>query len=444
VSQVQVAHNLSPHARVASEVHLTSTEEEELQNDSATKSQVVYTAGATLPDGSIVELASIGDALGLLLWKDEQLLLSPEIDHNGCRYLPLILSASVQQRMGFPRSVSDFGTSRQLLQKIGRLFEIYIGLSPAQIPISTAWVLSTWFPECWWRVPDLVITGWNMDMAVTFFRLLACLTRHALILAGVERETLRSLPMQVCPTLLINQPEISPRVLEFFRNSNYRDIVVPGPGGSVCAIAGSKAIFLGTNAAENTCFHISLPAAQSCRSPLTDCDCHHIANEFQPQLLMYKLRYFSRVFQNTASTPMLAGSQLAPLQACIQDDEEFAARVAAMVDSREQEARARRARKPEVAMVEVLWAPSHKSKELKIKQITKFVNVLLRTRGETLQYNEIEIGSLLGNFGLPRHRNGSGMVLRFSREICQRLHDLAIEFGLTVEKIQGCGMCSAA
>jgi hypothetical protein len=445
VSEAQIACDLSAHDCVADEVPLNPAGEQELQNDSAIRSEIVYTAGEILPDNSIIELVSTGEAraLGLLLWKDQQLLPAPQIDHNGRHYLPLLLPGSVRRTMRFPRSAASFGTSRKLLEKISNLFETYIGLSPAQIPIASAWVISTWFPECWWRVPDLVITGWNMDLAVTFFRLLACLARHPLMLTGVGRATLRSLPMQVSPTLLINQPEISPRVLEFFRSSNYRDIVVPGSGGDVCAIAGSKAIFLGTNATENGDFHISLPATQCRSSLLTDFNCHQITDEFQPQLLMYRLRYFNKVCaQSSASPSRLPGSQLVSLQACIQDDDEFAARVAAMVDSREQEARAARSRKPEVAMVEVLWAPSHNSKELKIKEITKSINTLLRTRGECFEYSEIEIGFLMTNSGLPRHRNGKGMILRFSNVICQRLHELAVEFGLAAGKVQGCAICS--
>jgi hypothetical protein len=443
VSRVQVACDLSPHDRVAHEVHLNPAEERELQNDSAIRSEIVYTVGEILPDGSTIEPVLLEDGrLGLLLWKDQQLLLAPQIDHNGSHYLPPVLPVNVQREMRFPRSAIDFGTSSELLEKISNLFETYIGLTPPQIPIAAAWVLSTWFAECWWRAPDLVITGWNMDLAVTFLRLLACLTRHPLMLTGVERATLRSLPMQVFPTLLINQPEISPRLLEFFRSSNYRHIVVPGTGRDVCAI-GSKAIFLSTNATENGGFRISLPAAHCRRSYLTDFDCRQITDEFQPQLLMYRFRYFSRVCAQSSALPARSpGSQLVPLQACIQDDEEFSALVAAMVESREQEARAARARKPEVAMVEVLWAPSHNFKELKIKEITRSINTLIRTRGECLEYSEIEIGFLMGNSGLQRHRNGKGMVLRFSREICQRLHELAVEFGLDVNKIQGCAMCS--
>ena len=138
----------------------------------------------------------------------------------------------------------------------------------------------------------------------------------------------------------------------------------------------------------------------------------------------------------------LSSTALVPLQACIQEDASFSARVASLVKSQEQEIRATWDRKPEVAIVEVLWSPAHNSRGLRIKEITKAVNTLIRTRGETLEYNAIEIGSLLANLGIPRHRNGAGMELRFSREICQRLHELVVDFCLNVGQVQGCTMCS--
>jgi hypothetical protein len=324
---------------------------------------------------------------------------------------------------------------------IGALFQRYIEFSQADTAIVTAWVLSTWFPECWWRAPDLVISGWNMDLAVVFLRLLACVPRHPLMLVGVERATLRSLPMQVYPTLLINQPDISPRVLEFFRASNYRHLVVPAPRGGVSAIAGSKAIFLGMNASEHTGFRISLPAAQSRSAFPTESDCDQVAAELQPRLLMYRLLYWQKVCEASALLPKLPSTQLVRLQACVQDDDEFASRVVAVTDCRERELMAARSCRPEVAMVEVLWAPSHCSKDLKVKEITDFINTVIRARGENYDYNAIEIGRMLEHLGLPRHRNGSGMILRFSLKVRQRLHELAVEFGLAVKKMQGCSLC---
>ncbi len=412
-----------------------------------TRREGVRTAGEVFEDGSMIEPVCSGDqGLELLLWKNQQISVALQIDHHGRRYLPPELTPSLRRIMRFPRSATRFGSSSELLGNVSQLFKTYVGFSEAQIPLATAWVFSTWFPECWSRAPELVITGWNMDTAMVLFRLLACLTRHPLMLAGIQRATLGFLPMHVNPTLLINQPDISPRILEFWQTANYRDVVVPGPRGDVRAIAGSKAVFLATSGSGygGFPFRICLPAAQSRSSLLTDFAACHIAEEFQPKLLMYRLRHFRRVrdAQTSPTTSRLPGAHLAPLSACIQDDDKFQSRVGAIVADEEQEVRAERSRKPEIAIVEVLWAPSHSSKEVKVKEITRLMNTLIWTRGEKLEYGEIEIGQILASCGLPRHRNGAGMVLRFSREISRRLHELAIEFGLTAEHKPGCEFCA--
>jgi hypothetical protein len=422
---------------------LQPAKKQNFQNNSSMRSEIVRTAGETFADGSIIELVvpKNGRALELLFWTGKQSSIAPQIDLNGRRYFPLELDQSIQKAIRFPSSVKKFGNSRELLTRIGALFERYIEFPPADIVIVTSWVVSTWFPECWWRAPDLVISGWNMDLAVVFLRLLACVTCHPLMLVGVELATLRSLPMQVHPTLLINQPDISPRVLGLFRASNYRQFVVPARRGGVSTIAGSKAIFLGMNASEHTGFRISLPAAQSRSLFPTESDCDQVAAELQPQLLMYRLRYRQKVYEISALLPKAPSSQLVPLQACIQDDDEFASRVVAVADCREREVLAARSCRPEVALVEVLWAPAHGSRDFRVKEITKFINTLIRTRGETLEYSGVETGRMLENLGLPRHRNGSGMILRFSLEVRRRLHELATEFGLSAKKMQGCSLC---
>jgi hypothetical protein len=158
-------------------------------------------------------------------------------------------------------------------------------------------------------------------------------------------------------------------------------------------------------------------------------------------MLRYRLEYLSRFRSSQSSAKVSTLSDGLLLAECIQDDAEFKDRVTAIAAARDEEARAEQSRKPEVATVEALWAPSHNSKELKIKDITKLVNTLIRTRGETLEYNEVEIGLMLRNIGFPRHRNGSGMVLRFSAENCKRLHELAQDFGLILKNIPGCAIC---
>ncbi len=406
--------------------------------------KIVRTAGEIFADGSAIELVSARDGQGLELlhWESERAIIAPQIDVNGRSYRPLELTESLQSAIRFPSSWASYGSSAELLKKIGIPFERHIGFLPEQVTLITAFVISTWFPECWLRAPDLIITGTDMDLAINFLRLLSCVSRHPLILAGVGRNTPLSLPMNLHLTLLINQPDISPRVLEFFRTSNYRDVFVPAPGGHVSPIAGPKVLFLGAYAVETATFRMALPSRSG--SCLHELDCRQIASELQPQLLGYRLHYLSNSSGSRGRDlfPKLANTVLVPLQSCVQGDEAFASRVAGIVHRREQEVLAGRSRTPGVAMVEVVWAPSHLRRSIQVKEITRFINTLIRSRGERYMYSEVEVGCMLGNFGLPRHRNGSGMVLRFSHDVCRRLHELAVEFGLALPKRSNCLICT--
>jgi hypothetical protein len=178
---------------------------------------------------------------------------------------------------------------------------------------------------------------------------------------------------------------------------------------------------------------------------LDDYAATNIADEFQSQLLMYRLRYFTQVraAKIAASTSRNPGTHLAPLAACIQGDEKFRSLVDAIAADEEHEIQSERSRKPEIAVMEVLWMPSHSSQELKVREITKLMNTLIRSRGEKLEYDEIEIGQILASCGLPRHRNAAGMVLRFTHEIIRRLHELMLEFDLTAKLRPGCEFCAA-
>src|SRR5207237_6389273 len=130
---------------------------------------------------------------------------------------------------------------------------------------------------------------------------------------------------------------------------------------------------------------------------LTNAACDQIAGEVQAQLLTYRLQHFKKMCDDQNSG-LWSHNRFPALPACVQGDEEFRNRVHTIVNNAEQEARNDRGRKPEVAVVEVLWAPSHGMKDLRVKEITKWVNTLIRTRGEILEYSEIEVGNILANY----------------------------------------------
>jgi hypothetical protein len=114
-----------------------------------------------------------------------------------------------------------------------------------------------------------------------------------------------------------------------------------------------------------------------------------------------------------------------------------------LLERQEQDVIARRGCDVNIAVVEVIWAPSHEAREISVSRVTELTNVLLRCRGETLVYHPTEVGWRLKNLGFPRHRNGNGMVLRFSQETRLRIHGLAQQFGLTLPAMDRCRDCGA-
>jgi hypothetical protein len=414
-------------------------------NNSRAEKKDLSTAGEIFRDGSLIELVMSGSAnnneLALLSWNGKKAVVAPEVEHGGYRYEPIQLHCSLRQAVRFPNGAASYGTTRQLFAEIAGLFERYIGLSKPEAALSAGWSTTTWFSDRMSSPPPLLVSGPDMGQAVTLFRLLSCLCRRPLMLADISRSATRSLPMFLRPTLLVNQPDLSPKIRALWSVSNYRGLFVLGKGGVVLDIACCKAVYLGLEGlADPWCdsaLHLALSPVQRERPLLSAHEQAEIANRFQPRLLMFRLRNFHGVSESCPAAGRLN------LPACIREEPEFAQAVIPLLRRQEQDALARRTCDVNVVVVEVLWAPSHEAEEVTVSQITDLTNTLLRCRGETLEYSAEEIGWKLKNLGLYRHRNGSGMVLRFSRENRLRIHQVAEHFGLTLPAADGCRDCAS-
>ena len=420
------------------------------RNNSEPEDRSIATSGEMFTDGSLIELvAPANDGKpALLLWNGKSVRIAPQIDHLRHVYQPPELDVSLRRAMRFPSAAKTYGRAKSLFKGVASLFERYIGLPAPETAMVTAWVATTWFPDCLSNPPALVVSGPEMSHAITFFRLLGCVCRRALILAEFSRRTFRSLPMALRPTLLVNQPYMSRTITSLLRASNYSGLFVPGDRGTVLDVACSKAVYRGMESEadlwDDTALHLALPPARSDLPPLGAREQDDIANLFQAQMLMYRCCTFRQVRESrlAAGLPTFPNSEMARnLAACIQGETEFAQTVIPLLQRQQEDVLARRACDVNIALVEVVWAESHEAKEIAISRVAELTNALLRCRGELLVYNGQEIGWRLKNLGFCRHRNGGGMVLRFSREIRLLVHQLARHYGLTLFAIDGCGDC---
>jgi hypothetical protein len=406
--------------------------------------QVRVTYGEILDNGAVIELVSSGDNVTLLRWDGKNYEIRSQFRDGSTTYQAPFLQSSIFEAVRFPCGMAEDGTPAELFWKVVDLFCRYMGLSSEQAASMTGVVFGSWLADCAPRPITLCITGLDMDRVMRLFQLLHALCRRPLIAAELSL----SLPLILCPTLLVNIPAISTRAASLWRASNYRRAFIPGVRGTMRNVACAKIVFCETEAARDVwgpeAMNIALlPTVQELPA-LTQHKEGELAAEYQSQFLRFRLRSLHLVHKSgaTALQPKFVGFELGGnLPASIMEDPEIEKALTPLLKAHEQELLARRSLDPRVAIVEAVWAAAHKEKEMSTVQITERVNALLHSRGEFLTFNPNEIGWKLRDLGLNRRHNGKCKVVPFSPAMRWRVHHLAAEFGLKLPKVASCTDC---
>jgi len=406
----------------------------------------VTTVGETFADGSVLELLTSPSSgrLRLLFHSAGRKKNAKQVEYSHRIYQPPNLDEAIVRAIRFPHDAKPYGSTKKLLCRIRELFERHAGLPQPESALLTAWATSSWFSDCLSSPPTLLISGADMGHAITLFRLLQCLCRRPVVLGDLNRAAFLSLTA-LGATLLINQPSLSARIRDLWSTSNYRDVYVFG-NGKLRSAASSKAVFLGMgDARDDEGIHFALPPARCDVSPLDEKQRSEIASELQSQLLMYRLRNLDTVrdFSARGNRSTFGGTEVArDLAASILEEPEILELIAPLLQRLEQDKSAQLSCDVHRAMIEVTWAPSHEQQEISVSRLTELANTLLRCRGELLEYSTAEIGWKLRNLGFDRHRNGKGMVLRFSHENRLLIHQLAVAWSLKLGARARCALCS--
>jgi hypothetical protein len=255
--------------------------------------------------------------------------------------------------------------------------------------------------------------------------------------------------------LLLDQQELKPNMQRLLRASKYRGLHLPGNRGSVVDLYGPKAIFCGNDAAMDTLgagiIHISVTPSQLQSSVLDDRVQDEIANKFQPQLLMYRLKNSQKTRESRVDGLefTFAMRQLArTLAMCFPEDSQLARDTVQLLRPQDEEVRGQRSRDVNCAIVEILWAMIHerKQREVKVAELAKDVTALLQSRGETREYRAEEIGWKLKGLNIHRHSDRSGRQVLLERETSQSVHRLARAYDLPCSPgvRAGCPDCDTA
>ncbi len=287
-----------------------------------------------------------------------------------------------------------------------------------------------------------------MGRAIDLFQLLACGSRRALSLTGINRAALVGLPMDLHPCLLINQPDLPQGMSRLLGACNHRGVNVPGKSGTIQEWVVSKAIFTGMapspRAWDGEALWISLPSAAT-GLPLDQQALARLAQDLQAKFLAFRLDWLYKTREGGISDRGLsfAESELAQsLFACVRHEPGLIEIVTPLLSGLVEDVKVRRDLDPNLVVLEVLWEPAHQLPELSVRKITEYLNLKVRIRGGSYEYSAEEVGWILKGHGFDRPRNGSGKVLRFSGDSTRLLHRLVRRFGLDLPELPGCADCA--
>jgi hypothetical protein len=258
------------------------------------------------------------------------------------------------------------------------------------------------------------------------------------------------------PTLLLDELEFSgtqAHAFEPWLRAGNADGVPVAIGGQLVDSFGVKVLCsrqpTSDTALSSRALHISMVPTPKNLQALDEQTVERIANEFQPRLLMFRLRHYREFRPEPLDlSPLspriadLARALLLPLRGV---DEALTPVLAALV-AQNRQATVERADEPEALVIRALFHYCHdeESSTVLVGQIASLVNASRKEIGEEADLKPRAVGSILKSLGLTTSKLDSfGRGLQLTAMVKRRIHQLSQAYGLkpTEASIAECVLC---
>jgi len=409
---------------------------------------VIYTSGELLSDGTCIDLLQEAQTgrLRLLLSDRNKCRMASEVAFRGSIYRPVNIHHSILQVIRLPSKWGHCEKTGELFTAVRELFTSH-GF-PKHIALPTTYFsFATWFSRFLPVAPCLLIAGPRPE-AMLLLELLACLVRHPLPLGDISRSGLCSLPMHLELTLLIDQQGISRSTWGLLGGSNLLTANVPRKDGLVNIFC-AKAVFCEEtvyrgNFGDGT-FQINIPPSRGRLPILSATDKDEIVSVFQSRFLAYRAQNIYKVRDSQCDFPefdsriRILGRVLG---APIVDAPELQADLIPLLRANQAAIRASKLLDLRCVVIEALLLHCHEKsgEKLRVGQLTKNVNLILKGRGEITEFTPESIGTILRDQGFSPKRGSPGYGILLNESNRRFIHELAIRFGVAAAQ-EGAGKC---
>jgi hypothetical protein len=352
--------------------------------------------------------------------------------------------------MNFPSAPAEYRSTSDLVERVAGFLEAQVQLTPHDSMLGAAWILASWFADCLPLAPGLLIVSPFTEVVVELFRVFGFLCRRSLHIADLQPAGLVSLPLHLQPTLLLNLAGLPRHLSSLIRASNIRGSYVVR-AGQILDLHCPKAIFSYRGHVDESIaqgmIRIAVAPAELVGTE-RDVTVEMLAEELQAALFMYRLRNHRAVSKSNFDAPGFGPGLHATARAlgsAIVGDPALQARVVDLLRGQNEDSSALVIMTPEFGIAYVLLTLIHQraSASVRVAELAKRVNVVMRANGEFYEYTPSEIGFRLSSLSLFRSRCAAGMELRFDRTLSVRVHDLARKLGVPMasEEFPDCADC---
>jgi hypothetical protein len=340
------------------------------------------------------------------------------------------------------------GAATSLRQFIAR----FAACTPDALDLLGAFVLASWFTDCIPVAPILYLVG-PEDVVRLVLRLLGCLCRRAVLLGDVDLAALATLPSNLGATLLISQRQLNRGVTRALRASSHRDFHVTR--GNRCVDAyGAKAFSCGARPADEDKSgpSVFLAPASDSLPILTDAEVRVAREDFQAQLLRYRMVYHAQVRSAAgvecgrfvAATRDQAVTWLAPICDC----PELRESVAEVLTQQSRQAAGERFSDLTCLAIEAALTFCHRDGvgHFFVGEAAEVMSLLLQGRHEDFKVSPKQAGALLGDLGIFGERVTKGYKITLTNAVREQIHQLARAYQVpsAQDGVSRCGHCSTA
>jgi hypothetical protein len=390
--------------------------------------------------------------LVFLRWENGSCSIFDSIEHQGTVFVPPDPTSCSFPELGLPDRVLSCGDPSDLQADVGSTISKFVKLRHEDLRIVSAFVLASWFPECFEVAPYLFVVGPLGSGKTKLLKILWSMCRRSVIVGDLRPGSLYKLLDTWKPTLIIDELELgtsmaSSEFLRMLRTGSMPGVPTPRNGLRFCTY-GMKVIAsrqpINDAALLSRGIVISMLPASEDTPPLDEQVIHELENEWQAKLCQFRLENFELVKTHCHSTHRLQGLRgrirqigLA-LTAPFGESHECLSTLHAILLERDAEGRIERALEPEWVVAEVLLEICHEQGKIgysedgvTVGDLSACVNKKLEKYCEHVRFSAKKVGLIMRSLGLTTSRLGrSGRGLIFGRGLQRDIHEVASQLGM--------------